>query len=397
MSHPLIDHNDDLRLLREEGYNVSIHAAHLVVRDVPYVSEERKVLYDGILVTTLDLNGDSTGQPSDHTIRFAGQNPCTADGVLFNAIRPNSDELRISDKLTTQFHFSAKPPRGHYQNYHEKIKTYVGLLSGQATRIDPDASARTRQVVEPDEDDDSPFHYLDTASARAEINIITAKLAAEKIAIVGLGGTGSYILDMVAKVPIKEIHLFDGDTFESHNSFRAPGAASIDQLRQQPSKVEYFSEIYSRMHRGIISHNEYLDETNIEQLREMSCVFLSMDAGPSKEMIVEKLEEFGITFFDTGMGLYTKRETVGGILQVTSSTLENRETARNRISFVDTDEVNEYDKNIQVADLNALNAILAVIRWKKLRGFYFDFKNERYSSYTVGTNQLLNEDIHEQT
>jgi len=41
-------------------------------------------------------------------------------------------------------------------------------------------------------------------------------------------------------------------------------------------------------------------------------------------------------------------------------------------------------KNIQVADLNCLNATLAVIRWKKMCGFYFDLKHERYSSYTIG-------------
>ena len=30
----------------------------------------------------------------------------------------------------------------------------------------------------------------------------------------------------------------------------------------------------------------------------------------------------------------------------------------------------DYSSNIQVADLNALNAILAIIRWKRYLGFY---------------------------
>ncbi|WP_318271316.1 ThiF family adenylyltransferase [Sphingobacterium cellulitidis] len=46
------------------------------------------------------------------------------------------------------------------------------------------------------------------------------KLERQKIAIIGLGGTGAYILDMVAKTPVKEIHLFDGDSFDQHNAFR---------------------------------------------------------------------------------------------------------------------------------------------------------------------------------
>jgi tRNA A37 threonylcarbamoyladenosine dehydratase len=36
-----------------------------------------------------------------------------------------------------------------------------------------------------------------------------------------LSGTGSYILDLLAKVPIREIHLCDGDDFARHNAFRA--------------------------------------------------------------------------------------------------------------------------------------------------------------------------------
>ena len=217
-----------------------------------------------------------------------------------------------------------------------------------------------------------------------------------KLAIVGLGGTGSYILDFLAKTPAKEIHLFDGDKFSSHNAFRAPGAASIDELHQQSLKVDYFGAIYSKLHRGIVAHGEHIDGDNVEQLRDMACVFLCIDAGPGKKLVVEQLEEFGIPFIDTGMGLYVTHETIGGILRVAVSDKDSRAIARARLSFAEGDGDNEYDKNIQIADLNALNAILAVIRWKKMRSFYFDFTRERYNSYTIGTGRLLNEDIDEQ-
>jgi hypothetical protein len=52
----------------------------------------------------------------------------------------------------------------------------------------------------------------------------------------------------------------------------------------------------------------------------------------------------------------------------------------------------DYDYNIQIADLNALNAALAVIKWKKLWGFYLDLENENYSTYTIDGNMLLNAD-----
>ena len=53
---------------------------------------------------------------------------------------------------------------------------------------------------------------------------------------------------------------------------------------------------------------------------------------------------------------------------------------------------NDYAHNIQIADLNALNAALAVIRWKKLCGFYTDQEHEHSSTYMVGGNHIVNDD-----
>lgn len=69
------------------------------------------------------------------------------------------------------------------------------------------------------------------------------------MAIIGLGGTGGYVLDQVAKTPVREIHLFDGDTFDMHNAFRAPGAATESDFGKP--KVEYFKAMYSNMHKSI--------------------------------------------------------------------------------------------------------------------------------------------------
>ena len=62
------------------------------------------------------------------------------------------------------------------------------------------------------------------------------------------------------------------------------------------------------------------------------------------------------------------------IFRVTTST-ETR-AARRRIPCSEADPENEYDRNIQIADLNMLNAALAVVKWKKLFGFYADNESE---------------------
>jgi ThiF family len=370
---------------------MEIQSGYLVVRDVPYVNSAKKVCR-GILVSKLDLAGDRTGVPQDHTIMFAGEFPCHADGTRMDMLGTPSNAPEVLDKgLEINHRFSRKPSKGHYTDYFEKVETYVSLIAREASLIEPTVTALTFEVVEPG-DEDYPFNYLDTASARAEINVISNKLANDKIAIIGLGGTGSYVLDLVAKTPVREIHLFDVDKFSTHNGFRAPGAPSVAELREQPLKTRYLEGIYSKMNRRITAHETGIDSSNVDALRDMTFAFLCFDPGPDKRIIVDKLEEFAIPFIDVGIGLYRRADSLGGKLRVTTSLPGRRESARQNIPLSSGDANDEYDKNIQIADLNALNACLAVIRWKKLRGFYLDEEHEQLSTYTISFSMLVNDD-----
>ena len=55
-----------------------------------------------------------------------------------------------------------------------------------------------------------------------------------KVAIVGLGGSGSYILDLIAKTPICEIHLYDGDTLIRSQRPPRPWRCERRGARQHP-------------------------------------------------------------------------------------------------------------------------------------------------------------------
>ena len=51
----------------------------------------------------------------------------------------------------------------------------------------------------------------------------------------------------------------------------------------------------------------------------------------------------------------------------------------------------EYERNVQLVELNALlNAALAVIKWKKVRGFYNDLERELNCEYVIDGNKLIN-------
>ena len=389
-----LSRSPDLKQLRDEGYEVRVtEAGHLVISHVPYVNEEGQIAF-GQLVSTLNMSGDVAAYNGDHAAYFVGGVPCSRAGQpLMSFINNPSLNQQLEPDLIAAVYLSGKPDGG-YRNYHHKVTSYIDMISAHARSIDPSVTAITHPAME-DDDPEGPFEYLDSASSRAGIAAITDKLRLSKVAIVGLGGTGSYVLDLISKTPIGAIHLYDGDDLYTHNAFRAPGAAPLDVLRGKPKKVQYLFEVYSKMKRNIVPHPLYVDATNVDELRDADFVFLTMEGGDTKRLIVEKLTEFEVPFIDVGIGVNIVGDRLQGAVQTITRTpaVSDRTPERHDIAVDAPQDDDIYDLNIQIADLNALNATLAVIRWKKLFGFYGDLEDEHYSAYTIDGNHLANEDL----
>jgi hypothetical protein len=388
MSQRLINRSADLKRLRDEGYDVKIVGNNLVVGSVPYVNAQKQVKL-GTLVSELTLVADMTAKPGDHVIHFAGDCPCDKNGSALAKILLNNEVKDHGQGLVTHHSFSSKPKPDGYLDYYHKVTSYIAILLTQAQALDPSVTPKTFPPIPADEKE-SVFYYVDTASSRADIGAATAKLEVPTIAIIGLGGTGAYVLDLTAKTPVVEIQLYDGDKLQQHTAFRSPGAASLGDLEAQPFKVHYYQAIYSKMRRNIIAHPVYIDATNVHELREMSHVFVCLDKGKVKPLIIQSLEEAGVPFIDVGIGVQLIDGALLGIVRTTTSTPRMRDHIPRHVSFADEGGENDYAKNIQIADLNALNAALAVIKWKKLCGFYHDLDHEHQSLYTISGNTLSN-------
>jgi hypothetical protein len=389
MSNKLINLNPDLKHLRDDGFEIEVRGGHLIVHHIPYVNSNREVKL-GKLITTLVLNNDLTMKPDTHVIYFMGEHPCNNDGSIISAIQHITLNQKLFDDIILNHSFSNKPPNG-YENYYEKVIGYAEIISAQAKSIDPNALSKTFKVIECSQEE-SVFKYLDTNSSRSNINFINEKFKGQRIGIIGLGGTGSYVLDLVAKTPVDEIILYDDDEFLLHNAFRAPGAPTIETLNKQQKKVDYFASIYSNMRRGIVPIPEKISELNIDLLKGLSFVFICIDSNSARGMIISKLILFGIPFIDVGLGVEIVDDSLTAILRSTLGTSAKLDHLPDRISIHDTVD-DEYDTNIQIADLNSMNANMAVLKWKKYYGFYKDLKKEHHTTYTVNTGQLINDDF----
>lgn len=394
MSPTLINRNDDLKRLRDTGYEVEVTHGHLIVHSIPYVKSNREIAY-GSLVSVLELHGDQTGSPIlDHIAYFTGEQPCNSDGSIIKQIEHSVAARTIVPGLTVQRSFSNKP-QGGYIDYYDKMARYITIMSNAAKAINAEVTAQTYKLIESD-DEDGVFLYQDSASSRAGIAAISDKLKQTKIAIIGLGGTGSWVLDLASKTPVREIHLFDGDKFLQHNAFRSPSAAPKETfLGVAPSKVSYWAELYGRFRRGIVPNETYVTDENLGVLDGFDFVFICVDKGYARRQIIDGLLARSIPFIDTGMGVYIQDQSLDlyGMCRVTLGTPEKNDHLNGRVPMGDDFNIDDaYVRNIQVADLNALNATLAVIKWKKHCGFYQDFGKECSITYSINDNLLANDD-----
>ena len=382
MSPELISRREDLKRLVEEGHELEVRSGYLILHRVPYVTSERTVKY-GQLVCPLTV----AGPPPDHTAYFAGEYPCDDGGAPIEALRNSSNRQELAEGLWVDHYFSARPIAGTYDDYHHKMTHYAQVMGRCARRIDPGAVSRAGQLVL-SADPNDPFVFMETASSRAGITRLNERLSGDRIGIVGLGGTGSYILDYVSKTRVAEIHLFDGDRFEQHNAFRAPGPTATEELERKPTKVQLYRERYAKMRSGVVAHEFDVEASNVRVLSDLDFVFVAVDDNETRGWLLPALEEMRVPFIDVGMGIEKTDDKLLGVIRTSfCETLRSSGVRRGEGGLRD---VGEYERNVQIVELNALNAALAVIKWKKHRGFYLDLGREDRSAYTIDGNHMSN-------
>lgn len=372
----------DIQRLVAAGYSIEIRQNHLLMHDVPYVNEQQQAC-TGTLVTPLTLAGNLTTTPSEHVVYFIGDAPCSWRGAPLSALN-HSGANELAPGLRIDRSFSNKPATP-FIDHEQKLLHYQRLLAAEAVEIDASATAKTGKVLR-DDSDQGVFRYPDSASARAGITAISAKLEKQHVGIVGAGGTGVYVLDLLAKTSVAEIDIFDGDRLLTHNAFRAPGHITLDELDGRPYKASFFCSRYDQARRGIRAFDEFVTAENLHLLDSCTFVFVCIDSGSARRLIVDHLLECGIPFVDCGLGMLVNDDiqAIFGTVRATLVTPERVDAAMRYLSFGGDEPGDDvYASNIQVVELNAINACMAVMRFKQHVGFYVDLCS--HTQWTLST------------
>lgn len=372
MYQRLVNHNDDIKRLVEKGYAIGFDSNYLVIRDIPYLDQQLQLKIGAFVAKLVFIDQNKVIQ-DDHQVYFAGSVPYDLDGKPIPNLGGGPVNLPLSENskdVIVERSFSNKPrSTGRFLDFFEKIESYVTIISGPAMEK-YNVNPYTYRIVEQTQED-SVFKFQDTLTSRAEISDLSAKFKDDVVAIIGLGGTGSYVLDFIAKTPVREIRIFDLDPYYVHNAFRSPGRPQPDELNKL--KVDVFKTRYENFRNGIKAESKFIDETCREDLKNVTFAFVCVDKGTSRACIIELLVSMQIPFIDVGMGLSRKNGKLKGLIRTSYFSTDEDQIIKEKELVPLTDNPDGmYKTNIQIGELNALNACLAVIRFKQLRGFYME-------------------------
>lgn len=253
---------------------------------------------------------------------------------------------------------------------HRYAKQVVGAVHAAGHCLLPPATGST------------PFNLPDTFESRAAIGPVQDRIRNSNIAIVGLGGTGAYVLDLVAKTPVGEIHLLDDDCVQVHNLWRAPGAPTSEEIKLVPGcsnrKVDYYHAKYSAFRKGIRPHAvrmtsqpmflDFLDTHPIDFA--FVCIDQMVDGeSPRQDFVYSALSEASVPFIDSGISITLVDNVVTGAVTTSAypagstawqDSIPNARVQGNRAGY----------RNVQLPEVNALAASLAVMEWRRRTGQY---------------------------
>lgn len=362
----LASRNNFVGNLEKQGYVVDFIGGHLLIYGLPYLNQGGELLY-GDVCSPVDLKeGYEIDLPTTHQVWFRGEVPCDLLGQPLR-ISAVSNVRKITPEFVCPLSFSLKIEGRNYLSFEEKIKTYIEVLTTPAQKkynAIPQGAVREKA-----KEGASPLQYPDTLSARDGVNDLAQRLIGVKVAIVGAGGTGSYILDFLSKTHLELIRIYDDDIVHVHTVLRMPGAVPPTALGKK--KVEVLFDIYSSFHSAIEPIAEKVDQDNVHSLAGLDFVFIAIDDGSARTFICQKLTEYRVPFIDVGMGLYRAGDSLNGMIRTAGGELSDA------VQLIGTEYLpaanpadGEYRRQPQIAELNAFNAALAVMRFKQRVGIF---------------------------
>lgn len=386
MSPTLTNHEAQLAEVLQAGFDCCVEDDTLTVRPIPYRLSGGGIGH-GSLICHLNRNGGDIAPPNDHTTAWIGDEvPHLRDGRPMDRLIIDQSRNTWSNGETSICVMSRRGPEP-YPNYGQKMLTYARLIAREAV-VDWRSSSPGVIAVK------DVNHLVDheTGLNRARVGYLNALLAKEHVAVIGAGGTGAHIVDLVSKSNVQQIDIYDPDCVSVHTQLRWPGVVERRIVEEKTNKAEYLATLYAkRTNRNIQGHPFAIDKDNLTYLNGKTMVFVAIDKGLARREILTGLASLGLNFIDCGIDLQGDNGLLTASARIIRCQAEQSpekclELATLAPGGANAAEDDPYNQNIQTGEMNSLNAALAVIAWKQGIGFYKDAYGYRRSRMHMASN-----------
>lgn len=140
-----------------------------------------------------------------------------------------------------------------------------------------------------------------------------------KIAVVGCSGTGSLVIEQLARYQVGRLLLVDDDVVEDKNLTRIPNAFRVDADNKTP-KVRVFEDAINRMGLGtkvIPLSKNLVDREAMKQVADCDIIFGCMDGVEGRHYANLIASFYCLPYFDLGVRIDADGQ--GGVTQVCGS------------------------------------------------------------------------------
>jgi len=238
--------------------------------------------------------------------------------------------------------------------------------------------------------EDRDFSRQSFLGSRAE-----SKLAAARVAIVGLGGGGSHIAQQLAHVGVGHYRLIDPQAIDASNLNRLVGATKADLDADRP-KVEILS-------RTILGVRPWADVQAVQKnwqevdhlIKDAHVVFGCVDGYGQRDYLEGAARRFGLPYIDIGMDV---TQLADGTFAVAGQMIMTRPggPCMRCLGFLTPDRLSQEENrygdagiNPQVVWTNGTLASLAVGAFMQLMTPWSNDKNEYWWLELEGNSQTV--------
>ena len=380
------NHEAQLAEVLQAGFDCCVEDDTLTVGPIAYRLASGGIGH-GSLICHLNRNGEDIAPPTDHTAAWIGDEvPHQRGGGPMDRLIINQSRNTWSNGETSVCVMSRRRPEP-YPNYGQKMLTYARLIAREA--VAGWRAGNPGVIVVKDVN-----HLVDheTGLNRARVGHLNALVAKENVAVIGAGGTGAHIVDLVSKSNVQQIDIYDPDYVSAHTQLRWPGIVERRIVEEKTNKAEYLAALYAkRTNRNIRGHPFAIDKDTLTYLTGKTMVFVAIDNGPARREILTGLADMGLNFIDCGIDLQGDDGPLTASLRIIRCQNEQSPEKRSELATLAPGRANVadddlYAQNIQTGEMNSLNAALAVIAWKQGIGFYRDAYGYRRSRMHMTSN-----------